>query len=768
MNKILLLIVSVLVSSNIYTQSLKSVSNGIQVKSELDTIWGLTDEGLTTPDGRLVTPKQLGVTLESTARTIYVSEYTGDDNTGDGATMPTAFATFDKAISTIGTLLDATVTIQLDSGTYYCSVESIRDLLELKTNANVDIYPKGTIKSVATLTGLTQDATNPFKYNVTNTFTVDELKGMFVDNSFRIPIHSNGTDYLNVATAESTLGTSVTENKTTLIFNNSDHIVMNYLAEYSRGGIFFQDLIVRPLGNKALRLAAFGTSKFKFDGCVIEALNVQNNNVVINQCYLDNSQRGVVLNNYNSFIEQSVIIGPGKTSGKACFDIQNGNVVLDNMIIDGFGEAFENSQGIANITFYDNSSDLYILNCAKVFSANDGYYVGTGDLDLMVIDNVDYIYNTISDKNVHIVLDTATIEGTPAVAYVENDNGVRVSVENNYAAYINGVHDSSDFLIPNKGYIDSVASSTDTIETYMVRSIGTSDLQIQKDYGGNDYFIMGTGIDNDFDVKYLNTSTWDEYFGLGISKQGIGSTTTLYTTQLDANTNIDIDGHLLVESDDTLYIGSKTDNPAYFLKPTGVTEYTSWKSANTVDYIQLGGEGGQVNVYSPNLFLSSNNGGYVSVISDEITARGDFYSWQNKSNVTVASMNMASGTFNVDDCEAGNLNVTNKISFNGEVESSWYEETYAATVSIDFTDGNAPNRYMTITGDVTINVTLPYGTSMLKIYEDLTGAHTITTSTSWGTKWNTLNFDTSAEGATIIRFVKDITETVYFIDVNEN
>lgn len=493
-----------------YSQSIKSLPNGIQIKNGSDTVWSLTNTGFYTPDGRNVTLKQLGVTLESVTKTIYVSSYTGDDSNG-GTSWGDAFATFDKAIDTIGNLLDVTVTVQIDSGTYYASKESIRAIGEMKANANVDILSKGMTDTIMTLTSVTQDNDTLFKYYTLTDLSTMDLDSAYVEGTFRLPIHSNGNDYVILATAESSgVGTVVTKNKTRLIVNDADHIVLNYLSEYSRGGITFQNLKFSPLGNKALRLAAFGTSKLKFDGCDIQALNVQNNNVIINQCHLYTAQRGIVLNNYNSFIEQSVIYGPGKTSGNSCFDIQNGNMVIDNLIIDGFGQVFENSQGIANIGFYDNLSDLYITNCEKVFSANDGFYVGSGDLNSLLIDNVDYLYNIISDKNIGIILDTSILVGNPVIGYVQNDDGIRIKPEKNYVAYIKGVHDTSTFQVPNKKYVDDKIGganndllfhkngrivSADTLNNGFVFSFDGQRLYIEEP-------LAGSYIDMNLDPEY--------------------------------------------------------------------------------------------------------------------------------------------------------------------------------------------------------------------------------------------------------------------------
>lgn len=433
---------------------LPPASNGFTVKQAGDTTWGLYKKFMKLPDGRDVDIKQLGFKLESVTKTVYVSEYTGDDS-NTGTSWSDAFATFDSALYSVGNLLNTTVTIQMDSGDYYMSKESARDIMAMKINANVDILSAGMTDTILTLTGVVQDNDTLFKYHVTNDLSTYNLDTAFVEGTFRLPIHSNGNDYVLIATAEPAgVGTVVTKNKTNLIINDNDHIVFNYLSEYSRGGITFQNLTLSPLANKALRMAAFGTSKLKFDGCVIKALNVQNNNVIMNQCHIFTTQRGIVVNNYNSFIEQSILYGPGKASGKACFDIQNGSIVLDNMIIDGFGQVFENSQGFAGVGFYDNSADLYITSCSKVFNANDGFYVGSGDINRIVLDDVDNLYNTVSDKNVSVILDTSMLVGAPMVGYVENDNNIRISPEKNYVAYVKGIHDTSTFQVPNKKYVD--------------------------------------------------------------------------------------------------------------------------------------------------------------------------------------------------------------------------------------------------------------------------------------------------------------------------
>lgn len=684
LNLFILFSVAVAVCS---AQSIKSLSNGIQVKNGADTVWGLTNTGFYTPDGRNVTLKQLGVTLESVTKTIYVSSYTGDDSNG-GTSWGDAFATFDKAIDTIGNLLDVTVTVQIDSGTYYASKESIRAIEEMKANANVDILSKGMTDTITTLTSVTQDNDTLFKYYTLTDLSTFDLDSAYVEGTFRLPIHSNGNDYVILATAESGgVGSVVTKNKTILKFDDSDHIVLNYLSEYSRGGITFQNLKPMPLGNKALRMAAFGTSKLKFDGCDIQALNIQNNNIIINQCHLYTTQRGIVLNNYNSFIEQSVIYGPGKSSGNSCFDIQNGNVVIDNLIIDGFGQVFENSQGIANIGFYDNSSDMYITNCEKVFSANDGFYVGSGDLNSLLIDNVDYLYNIISDKNVGIILDTSMLIGTPLISYVENDNGIRIKPEKNYIAYVAGVHDTNDFTVP------TFSNLADTIRTGYIKNIGDNDLVIGRKYptGGIEW---GTGLDADFDIKQYYDNDYNESFGFGFSKSGTSSIANLHT-----------------------------NNGMFYIYRTSM----KWFDNASIQYAYL-----DTNGFSINGHILSDSANIKDISNDTIT-------------------------------------VNKKATFNGEIEINWHEETYSSIMNIDFTNGNEINRYTTLTGNVTINITaLPYGTSTLAIKQDATGGHVVNVGTGWGEKRNTFTFDTGTNGVSIIQFMKTPFGTIYWIDKNQN
>lgn len=480
-------------------------------------------------------------------------------------------------------------------------------------------------------------------------------------------------------------------------------------------------------------------------------ITVTNNDFVL--CHI------FALNNVEDSLKLFAVAGQNEYALKA--DAENGALVEGASLAQ---RDLPGREGILLFTIIYQTSDSYTNSVkARVVSASDA--LGNP------VDFIDWRSSTVGGgfnggESAGSFLD---LSDTPNSYTGQGTKLVSVTAAEDAVEFIDNVYKDSVGVVSvvHRTLLDSV--SADTVTTNKVRSIGTGDILMEKHYADK-YWALGSGLDNDFDIKLFNNYAWDEAFGMGISYQGTSSLLSINTNSglFDLTTDVDIDGHLLVESDDTLYIGSKTDNPAYFLKPTGVTEYTSWKSANTTDYIQLGGEGGQINVYSPNLFLSSNNGGYVSVIGDEVDIRGDVCSWQDKTNTIIATLDMDTKTFIIDNSDFNNTIITDKASFDGEVELLWYEETYAATKTIDFTDGNAPNRYITLTGGTTITVTLPYGTSTLEIIQDATGSHAITPTTSWGTKWNTLDFDTDASDVTIIQFVKSPSGTRYFIGINQH
>lgn len=105
--------------------------------------------------------------------------------------------------------------------------------------------------------------------------------------------------------------------------------------------------------------------------------------------------------------------------------------------------------------------------------------------------------------------------------------------------------------------------------------------------------------------------------------------------------------------------------------------------------------------------------------------------------------------------------------FNGVIETPFEEETYAASLTIDFSKRNF--KIVDITGDLTINISnLPEGITTLVVNQDGTG-RIITIGTGWGTVADgQSNLSTSANAKNIVQFMNDGTDITYFVVTEGN
>lgn len=192
---------------------------------------------------------------------------------------------------------------------------------------------------------------------------------------------------------------------------------------------------------------------------------------------------------------------------------------------------------------------------------------------------------------------------------------------------------------------------------------------------------------------------------------------------------------------------------------TGLDNDYDFKAYYDNDYNEAFGFGLSYNVNASHVYLHTNKGEFDNI---NTVSRWLWGSYPYDTIAVIDSARMIVDTLTANNIEAGNAD------FTGKIEICWYEETYASSKTIDFTDGNCANRYITLTGGATVNVTLPYGTSTLEIVQDASGSHTVTIGTGWGTKWNTLDFDTGTNASTVVQFIKSPTGTKYFIGINQN
>ena len=165
---------------------------------------------------------------ETVARTIYISDYHGDDETGDGTTLLTAFKTFGRAGLDVNNIISAQITFQFDTGSYniyQADIDYMANNWILITNGSndVSIVFNGTMTSLLTGLSCTKDVSNPFIFDVSGaSWSTDQYEGRFISKSpftAFYPIESNSSNTLEGAFSDLTDGTyNLYEDSTILNF----------------------------------------------------------------------------------------------------------------------------------------------------------------------------------------------------------------------------------------------------------------------------------------------------------------------------------------------------------------------------------------------------------------------------------------------------------------------------------------------------------------------------------------------------------------------
>lgn len=429
----------------------------------------------------------------------YVSEYpVGDDSHGKG-TIEEPWATLDNAIEHLEDFYEADVKIHLDTGSYHISKENFYRIMEIQTIGYYALQIIGVREYVQGLVSREQDAVNPYLYHVGATYTPHEVEDCFVDGYFDLPIYENGTDWVILAENKiGNVGTNVFKIRTSLTIDDADHVAIAAHTLYGRGGIEFYFLKISGQNiNKSLRFGAVTpTQRFKFEACILTALNFQNNNVSLNQSILHTSKQGITVNSFICNIDRIIIKGDGGT-GDWGFNIrEGGRVMISNAIIANYDAAFYNLGGQTIIESAASGAGILISDCTTGFYGEPGMNVNASSWSEIVLDTVDYLYDMIDSTDITAVFDTAKIINDPMVAWVNNDHGYRISPENNYNVWIRGIDKLSGVATLSSGtvtvYTPNVSDKSSIFLTPQNSGTAQGDVYVSSRTAGTSFSITST------------------------------------------------------------------------------------------------------------------------------------------------------------------------------------------------------------------------------------------------------------------------------------
>jgi hypothetical protein len=388
------------------------------------------------------------------SQTIYFSCYGGNDTTGNGSNN-SKYATFGRALQDVPVInTSANVIIYADSGSYSITPANISKLEQITFNGDCSLRISGCKKTILTFQTLTQDTIERFKYYVNGSLISHSLKGKFLDGFFDLPIADNTENSIIVPTAiMDDISKTVVELKTKFIFTQSTPVTVQPLVR--SGMMYFEN--IRFETSKQLKIGSIEQyGGLQFLGCSFKGQNIQLTNVRTEPSYFESTQNGLIVYNA-SVIGQSVINFSG-TGQYAGIYLRGGQIQMDKIIIEGFYYAVNNDPyGYNQIKINDMHSTLIntimIKDCSIGFHIDDNSFYETYRLSKILIDNVQYLYQTIGTSNIHVLFNVNQFPVNPG-NWILNDNLLTDDNCKNYLNYIYGINyiESQPTFIPT-GFI---------------------------------------------------------------------------------------------------------------------------------------------------------------------------------------------------------------------------------------------------------------------------------------------------------------------------
>lgn len=453
-------------------------------------------------DGVVITgesAKKLLETLDPAKITInttyYISEYPeGNDTTGDG-TIGNPWHSIKYALENTPDLFTggSDITYKVDTGNYVFTGEEV-DLFNQKKalQASVAII-EGSYNQVLTSIALTQDATNPFRWNAAGqTWTVDQFKGYYIDygTTDYFPIQSNGVDYLIIPASSGLTTVNINEPKTYLNYGSENLFIQPSVNDKT---LTYQNVILNGTGKlKAGNSTPLGNFNFTESTINCKQFNVEN--VTINAAIINSSLDGLVVVGSDVKLTYSALNGDGG-SGDFSILFKGGQLTGTDIIVDNYDAAVDFESGVNNLSI----TGVFSLNNLNLgYSLNEGsFLIGTPEHYINTVTN---LYNGDQTKNIFASFDESLIIGTPT-AWVLNDNGLRVEPKDNYVAYIQGVHEPI----------------TDTAYNRVVKFEDGTTMTTASSGGGSSVGALGTlqlsdaagGFNQSSDLKASSVLSWN-------------------------------------------------------------------------------------------------------------------------------------------------------------------------------------------------------------------------------------------------------------------
>lgn len=407
---------------------------GLEIRADSSVFNNLlyANDGVRFSDGTIQTTASSTLTTDtiSVNTTYYISE-TGSDQTGDGS-IGTPWATILHALKNTADVFNAaSVTYQVDTGNYDFTAEEISLMNNKQLLNGSEINLLGTYEAAVSSISFVRNSDTLFKHHASGqTWTVDEYKEHMIllgENAY--PIYSNGADYV-ICAYDGSLGTaSIYEYRTNLNLPAADVTIQPYIEDGSYNIKYFHINTIERL--TIASGSPLGSLAVSDNLITCEQLNIGNGRFRRN--YINTEAKAIVVQGSRPDIYNTVISGPGTNYG---IQVQtNNSVVIQDIIADGFTKVLD--QGVSFSQIKLQGYHMY-YNTPLAYELDEGTQL-SGDPTIW-LNNVDYLYTSISDMTVFAVFDTANLQSVPDIAYVQNDDGQRLLPENNYIAYIKGVH----------------------------------------------------------------------------------------------------------------------------------------------------------------------------------------------------------------------------------------------------------------------------------------------------------------------------------------
>jgi len=413
--------------------------------------------------------------IEILPRTIYV-ETTGSDLTGDGTSIGTAYATFNKALQDIGTHIRANITIKFGVGSFeYAMVD--RYLLDKKIVVNgAQLLIQGEFTDELTGFSLTPDGTNPFLYTMSGQTMVagDYDYGFLLRSGTYYPIMDNTTtqfesfDDIGTGTALYNIGTIFTNP------DNSNYLLNLFTKVDEKSGLEFQTIYFSTTANYYVE----NSNLFKLRYCRVgETFDLEEYAQVIAQyCHI----MELVSDASHDFYQYCRFY----SSTTKIIAIKRGNHVFRGALIDGNdsgtgihmndASAFNNNTGA--------SRGLYFKDCINAFSLSNANFDGKVQ-NQTYLSNVDYLI--ASDTYTATSLSLNGLINSPDIGIRADGDTNNIDIDNRFFVLygqpttyssMSNLNLTEGFTykgadidsimpdtVPNKAYVDNLVADNDSV-----------------------------------------------------------------------------------------------------------------------------------------------------------------------------------------------------------------------------------------------------------------------------------------------------------------